>query len=375
MVKLAGIASSIGKGVGRTAGSSATAIAGGLRRFSPDASSFQRFGGQLTTSGRRVGTSARRGADNAADSAKRTGNAFKKSVSKGSDSLTTGAKRQARGAGDWIATSSKSGMKRMGRMCRNNPAKCTAAMALAGYTAVNLAENSQAQQECITKCLPPNWPAVVEADGEIAPEYFLHDPKPNDNESTDETGTEHKQPQCTNGTDCEPYCVAACKAEHPTTLLGAAIEGVGEIMDDIIVPVVEDGIGIPITDIGGGFMWGIRIAVFLVGAVVIYRVGQILGLWKAKKMSSSGGGRVEISLNNSTPAPAPAPAPALTPAPAPTPAPTPALTPALTPAPTPQLSGSQVQLANRAMDLAEKNPELARMGMQMMQQNQQRMNR
>jgi hypothetical protein len=292
-----------------------------------------------------VGSAARRGADNAVDNAQRTGKVFKKSVSKGSDSLTKGTKRRARNAGDWIATSSKSGMKRMGMMCLNNPAKCTAAMALAGYTAVNLAENSQAQQECITKCLPPNWPAVVEARGEIAPEYFMHDPKPNDNDSTDDTGnalsigqqtktgTEHKQPQCTNGTDCEPYCIAACKAEHPTTVLGAAVEGVGEIMDDIIVPIVEDGIGIPITDIGNGFMWGIRIGVFVVGAIVIYKVGQILGLWKAENMSS-GGRRVEVSLNTSPPAPAPTPTPT-----------------------------------------AEKNPELARMGMQMMQQNQQRMNR
>jgi hypothetical protein len=289
---------------------------------------------------------ARHGADAAADAAKRAGNSAKKSVSKGADSLTKGVKRQARDAGEWISKSSKTGMKRMGKMCRKSPVKCTTAMALAGYTAVNFAENSQAQQECISKCLPPNWPAVVEARGDIAPEYFLHDPKPNDNESTDETGTEHKQPQCTNGTKCEPYCVAACKAEHPTTVLGAAVEGVGKIMDDIIVPIVEDGIGIPITDIGNGFMWGIRIGVFVVGAIVIYKVGQILGLWKAKKMSS-GEGRVEISLHTSPPAPAP----------------------------TPQLSGSQVQLANRAMNLAEKNPELARMSMQMMQQNQQRMNR
>lgn len=311
---------------------------------------------------------ARRGADKAADAAKRAGKSAKKSISKGADSLTQGAKRQARDAGEWISKSSKSGMKRMGKLCRNNPVKCTAGMALAGYTAVNLAENSQAQQECIAKCLPPNWPAVVESNGEVAPEYYLHDPKPKGVEPVDEKGNklsmgsqkkkedEHKQPQCTDGTDCEPYCVAACKAEHPTTLLGAAMEGAGEMMDDVIVPFAEDVLGIPVTDIGRGMMWGIRIGVFLVGALVIYKVGNMLGLWG--RQNGTGGGRIALSINTpqtSAPAPAPAPVPSPTSAPA--------------------LSDSQVQLANRAMDLAEKNPELARAAMQMTQRNQQRTTR
>lgn len=274
-------------------------------------------------SGRRAGTAARRGAaaaaasasdaarrgaDKAADAAKRAGKSAKTSISKGAGSLTKGAKRQARDAGEWIAKSSKSGMKRMGRMCRNNPIKCTAGMALAGYTAVNLAENSQAQQECIAKCLPPNWPAVVESNGEVAPEYYLHDPKPKEKEPDDEKGNkltigpqkkkekEHKQPQCTDGTDCEPYCVAACKAEHPTTLLGAAMEGAGEMMDDVIVPFAEDVLGVPVTDIGGGFMWGIRIAVFLVGALVIYKVGQMMRWWGNDKYRN-GTGSVDVSIN------------------------------------------------------------------------------
>lgn len=277
-----------------------------------------------------AGNAARRGADKAVDAAKRAGKSAKTTVSKGADSLTKGAKRQARDAGAWISKSSKSGMKRMGKMCRKNPVKCTAGMALAGYTAVNLAENSQAQQECIAKCLPPNWPAVVESNGGIAPEYYLHDPKPTEKEPTDENGNklsigpqkkkekEHKQPQCTDGTDCEPYCVAACKAEHPTTLLGAAIEGAGEMMDDVIVPIAEDVLGIPVTDIGGGFMWGIRIAVFLVGALVIYKVGQMMGWWGDDDDDT---GSVEVSINMQDVAPpAPAPAAAVPAAAAPAPA-------------------------------------------------------
>jgi len=291
--------------------------------------------------GRRAGNTVRRtGASVAASSgtaAKRAGKSARKSISKGAESLTQGAKRQARDAGDWIAMSSRSGMKRMGKKCLNNPVKCTTAMALAGYTAVNLVENSKAQQECITKCLPLNWPAVVESNGEIAPEYFVHDPKPVSTGSQE--NEENGQPQCMDGTDCEPYCIAACKAEHPTTLLGAAMEGAGEMMDDVIVPFAEDVLGLPISDLGGGLMWGIRIAVFVAGALVIFKVGGLLGLWGATR-KSSGGGHVGISLR----------------------------IPASAPAPAPQLSDSQVQLANRGMAVAERNPKLARMGMQVMQQ-------
>lgn len=236
--------------------------------------------------GRRAGTVARRGANRASDAAKRAGRSVQLSVSRGADSLTRGVKRQTRDAGEWISNSSRSGMKRMGTLCRRNPIKCTTGMALAGYTAVNFAENSQAQQECLAGCLPPNWPAVVESNGDVAPEYFLHDPKPE--------RRKHRQPQCTDGTDCEPYCVAACRAEHPTTILGAAMEGAGEMMDDVIVPFAEDVLGIPVTDIGGGVMWSVRVGVFVVGIAVIYMVGRTLGLWGRRREV---GGRIALSIN------------------------------------------------------------------------------
>lgn len=310
MVRVGRVASSIGQGAGRRVGSSASAIARGFKRPSLDASSFKRIGEGLSMSGRRAGSVARRSAYTAVDAAKRAGTGAKSSISRGADSLTTGAKRQARDAGDWIATSSKIGMKRMGKMCRANPAKCSAGMLLAGYTAVNLAENSQAQQECIARCLPPNWPVVVDSDGAIAPEYHLHDPK-HEEEPTEQQDNRlsigpqqkkdktPKQPQCTDGTDCEPYCIAACKAEHPTTIIGAAMEGAGEIMDGIIVPIAEDVFGIPITDIGGGFMGGIRIAVFLVGVLAVYKVVQMMG--RGRRNSASNGGGINRSVRPLTP--------------------------------------------------------------------------
>ena len=146
MVRVGRIASSISGSVGRAAGSSASAITQGFKRFSPDASSFKR----------RVSMSGRRGADTAGGAARR-----------GADT-----------AGDMveIAGKSKTFRKRLAKLCGENPVKCTAGMALAGYTAVNMAENTLAQQECIAKCLPPNWTSVVESNGEIAPEYFLNDP-------------------------------------------------------------------------------------------------------------------------------------------------------------------------------------------------------
>lgn len=117
----------------------------------------------------------------------------------------------------------------------------------------------------------------------MTPEYFLHDPKP---AQEGQAETKHEQPQCTEGTDCEPYCIAACEAEHPTTVIDAAIEGAGEILDDIIAPLAEDVLGIPVSGIGSGIMWGTRIAMIVAGIVVILKVRQgmrALGLGKKIK--------------------------------------------------------------------------------------------
>ena len=159
------------------------------------------------------------------------------------------------------------------KLCTKNPAKCTAAVLLAGYTAVNLGENSLAQQACISECLPPNWPAVVESNSSIVPEYFVDNPNP------------ETQPQCTEGIDCETYCVATCQANHPTTVLGAALEGAGEIIDDLFLPFVEDVLGIPISEMGAGVMVGIRIAAIVMGLIVVYKVGSFMNLWKKKRPS------------------------------------------------------------------------------------------
>ena len=171
-------------------------------------------------------------------------------------------------------------------------------MALAGYTAVNLAENSQAQQECITKCLPPNWPAAIDSEGTIEPLYFAEDPRP----PVPGRKEEHTQPQCTEGTDCEPYCVAACRAEHPTTLLDAAMDGVGEMMDGVIVPFAEDVLGLPITDVGNGFLWIVRIVVIAVAITVVLKLRALLGLLGLRtKRGGVSNVRVSLDVGEQTP--------------------------------------------------------------------------
>jgi len=180
----------------------------------------------------------------------------------------------------------------MGKLCYKNPVKCTAAMALAGYTAYNMAENSIDQQSCITKCLPPNWPQVVDSNGDTPPEYFSEDPAPLADENAP------AQPQCTEGTDCEPYCVARCEEENPTTLVGAALEGAGEMMDDMIVPFVEDVLGVPITDLGNGALWGIRIGVSAIGIFVLFKVLGLLGLWGGRRSGTES--TIHLSMRDHT---------------------------------------------------------------------------
>ena len=169
-------------------------------------------------------------------------------------------------ADEVIEKTSKTRLRKMGKMCADNAVMCSAGVALAGYTAVNMVDNSKEQQKCIAKCLPPNWPQVVSSDGDVEPQYFEDALKPSSPDDPDE----HSQPQCTEGKDCESFCIDACKAEHPTTLIGSALEGAGELVDDVVVPFVEDVIGIPITDIGSKLLWVIRIvAILIVSGVVV----------------------------------------------------------------------------------------------------------
>ena len=379
MVRFGRLTSSIASDAVRSSASSAASLSKGLGRLSPTSlgrlspSAYKVGSTGLTAAGKRVsnvagnnvGSSAAKTAgtvgSSAADTAGSAAKSAKKTASSGADALTTGATRKARDAGDWIATSSKSGMKRMGRACRNNPVRCTAAMALAGYTAVNLAENSQAQQECITKCLPPNWPAAIDSEGTIEPLYFAEDPRP----PVPGKKEEHKQPQCTEGTDCEPYCVAACKAEHPTTLLGAAMEGAGEMVDDLIVPFAEDVLGLPITDLGNGFLWVIRIVVIVVVIKVVLKLRAFLGL--GKKRGGVSNVKVSLDVGRQTPAVATATPPMPVARPIVSANPSMPVATATPPLPVARsVTATEAQLANRAMDIVEKNPQLAAAGMNML---------
>ena len=246
-------------------------------KYRPDPSAFKKLSKGFTFAGSRSRSAAGSAAGNGGKAAQRGVGNVRGAAASSSKKITKSASNKADEVIDSTKTitKNKTVMRRMGEACANNPLKCTAGMALAGYTAVNLVENSRDQQECIVGCLPANWPVVVDSNGEVEPDYFPEDPKP----PTDGVD-EHTQPQCMEGTDCETYCVAACKAEHPTTVLGAAMEGATELFDDVILPVVEDVLGIPIGNLGGGVLWGIRIAALVIGFLVVTKIGTVFGLFK-----------------------------------------------------------------------------------------------
>ena len=155
--------------------------------------------------------------------------------------------------------------RRVGRACAENPMKCTAVLALGGYTAHTLVDNWGEQKECVERCLPLNWTEVVESNGEVAPDYFGETPSPGADD----------QPQCTEGMDCEQFCVSACKAEHPTTLFGAVAEGTGRLLDDV-KDFAQDGLGIPVDAIGRGLKWVIGLVVLAVVLVVLRKANTLL---------------------------------------------------------------------------------------------------
>ena len=116
--------------------------------------------------------------------------------------------RKTRDAGQWIKRSSKTGLKRLGETCMKNALKCSGGLALAGYTAVNMAENSKEQQHCIASCLPPNWTDVVRTNGTIEPQYFSKDQKsPSPEDSS-------VQPQCTEGVSAGFKCEFLAFVRH-----------------------------------------------------------------------------------------------------------------------------------------------------------------
>lgn len=147
-------------------------------------------------------------------------------------------------------------IRRVGSKCADNPMKCTALVTAAGYTAFTLVENWGEQTDCVQRCVPPNWQEVVDSNGNVAPEYFGVTPSPDADD----------QPQCIEGMDCEQFCVAKCKAEHPTTLFGAATEGVGEMMDDM-KDFAQEGLGIPVDGIVTGLTWTVGLVIL---GVVLY---------------------------------------------------------------------------------------------------------
>ena len=76
----------------------------------------------------------------------------------------------------------------------------------------------------LVPCLPPNWREHKTSDA--LPEYY------------DDSEVSDGDIKCTGG-DCEAYCEAKCKGEHPATIVGAAVETVSEIGDVIGVPAVR----------------------------------------------------------------------------------------------------------------------------------------
>lgn len=160
----------------------------------------------------------------------------------------------------------------LGEACMEKPKKCAAmgaGVALAGYTAYTMYDNSNEQRECISKCLPPNWMEVVNNDE--SPEYFDKDEIRIDDDVV--------QPQCSASIgmeNCEEYCQSFCEAEHPTTVIGAAMEATGSVIDDAIVPFAEDVLGLPITAMGNAVRNAIRVATVLVGAIVAYKVYKLV---------------------------------------------------------------------------------------------------
>ena len=162
----------------------------------------------------------------------------------------------------------KSALKRMGKACVEKPTKCAlrgTGVVVAAYTAYKFAENSQEQQACIADCL---------------------------------TGE---------GVSCESEecCQKECEKKHPTTLLGAGAEATTDLMDSMIVPFLEDFIGIPITQISKGIMVASRVVLALLVAYIVLKVYSFLaGVFGWKKgVSMSRMQPVNVNLLASAPTP------------------------------------------------------------------------
>jgi len=151
-----------------------------------------------------------------------------KSVSKNLPDTKKG--RQTRGRGGTSnpePSYTKRQLQSISSQCMSNKSTCAkyaGATLLAGYVATNFAENTVQQRGCITECLPPNWREHKTSDA--LPEYY------------DDSEVSDGEIKCTGG-DCEAYCDAKCKAEHPTTVVGAALETVSEVADVIGIPSVR----------------------------------------------------------------------------------------------------------------------------------------
>lgn len=117
------------------------------------------------------------------------------------------------------------------RLSALEAAQGAAMIGLGGYVTYRFASRSAAQQDCIAKCLPPNWDEYVQSrDAPTRVPVQYHDDETDD------------QPRCTedwrstwlsdwgdwqDGDDCEKYCEKKCEEAHPATLGHALNDAVG----------------------------------------------------------------------------------------------------------------------------------------------------
>lgn len=143
------------------------------------------------------------------------------------------------------------------RRCGKNPKTCAGITGVAGlaiYSATKFADNTRAQQNCITDCLPPGWDTG-------APEYHAADTTP------------EGEPRCTGG-DCDSVCQTRCEAAHPTTAADVVTDAVTDAVDAALDPILEMFSDVfPVEALTDGVMWILRVAL---GLVVLYVLSWVM---------------------------------------------------------------------------------------------------
>lgn len=149
--------------------------------------------------------------------------AMRRNPTKAFDTIKTARKFSKKRAGDLLEICTKN---------KSRAAACTGAGAAVGYVYMHHNTLSNAQQDCMAKCLPENWP-MVEQFGD-APDFHASNDDPS------------RRPKCTAGIGrdkCEGYCKSACKEANPKN----AFTGAQDLLTDAIdsaKDVVEDVLGI-----------------------------------------------------------------------------------------------------------------------------------